>query len=350
MIIWRLIRRPAFVGLATMVTLWLAAGAALAFPSPKPGPVMVGATCGGTGCLGQVGVVLTGPGKGAGNTSYASVNVPPPPCWYGPPAMTAAQMYQQILVGQIEKGSPGAPPPVYTGFDPALITKLYKTNAQGLWYQLQGNPADPQYSACINKDNSFQWVPAGNALMQVPVPPATLALYALSKLTLQKPRVTLNPAANKSVVNLPTFVRINPPAGAVNGQIYVTATIPNVAPNGGPESVTVAVTEKSVGISPGTSGTAYTAGCGPTGSKQTAAQMNAAGAGATPDCGVVYQQPSAAAPFTLSVTQTWMATAYVGGFVAGKQGNLLPVGQQGPLQSPANALQVLVREIQSVNG
>jgi hypothetical protein len=259
-------------------------------------------------------------------------------------------MYNEILVGQIQKGSPGAPPPQYTGWDPGKVTQLYKTNAQGLWYSLGGNNTAPGYGNCISTDASFLWVPAGTAVQQPAVPAQTLALYAMSKLTLPKPRVALNPAANKSVVNLPTFVKIAAPAGAVNGQIYVTATIPNVIGLNGPEQVTVAVTEKSVGISPGTSGTAYTAGCGPTGSKETARQMNAAGAGATPDCGVLYQQPSTAAAFTLSVTQAWMATAYVGGFVAGKQGNLLPVGQRGPLQSPANALQVLVKEIQSVNG
>jgi hypothetical protein len=266
--------------------------------------------------------------------------------------MTSAQMYQ--FLQQYKTGSPGAPPIIYTDWS-AIVPQIEALHKQGdppgLWYQLDGSQNTAAGAKCLTSSASFVWVPQGNAVPQPAVPPQTLALYALSKLTLPKPRVALNPAANKSVVNLPTFVKIAAPAGAVNGQIYVTATIPGA--QGFPlpgESVTVAVTEKSVGISPGTSGTAYTAGCGPTGSKATARQMNAAGAGATPDCGVLYQQPSAAAPFTLSVTQTWMATAYVGGFVAGKQGNLLPVGQRGPLQSPANALQVLVKEIQSVNG
>jgi hypothetical protein len=62
---------------------------------------------------------------------------------------------------------------------------------------------------------------------------------------------------------------------------------------------------------------------------------------------MLFQQASStAAGSSYTVTQIWTATAYDGGYVPGKTGNLL----NQTVNSPTEALTVPVREIQSVNG
>jgi len=333
-----------FVGSVVMAAVLGSAGVARGGSTGGAGT----AGCGGTSCWGAVQVTLSGPGAdGPPNTSFVSVNVPPPQCWYGtpPPALTAAQMYQFLL--QYEKGSPGAPPILFTGWSATVQQIMAQHNgtmpSDGLWYELNVNTTGAAIPACASTWSSFQWVPTGNQINEPAVPPQDLVLYALSRIHLPRPTVRLNPKG-KSEVNLATFVTVTPPAGAVgNGQLYITAAIPATK-----QVVTVALTPGSAVVSSGAGGTAYS-DCGPAGSKLTATQMNAAGPGTPPDCGVLYQQPSTSGGITLTVNQNWTATAYEGVFVPGQTGDLLPAGDQD-LQSPPNIQQVVVQEIQSVNG
>lgn len=337
-------RSIAIVGAVALAAVLGSAGVARAGNTGGAGT----AGCGGTSCWGAVRVTLSGPGAdGAPNTSFTDANVPPPQCWYGTPpaAMTAAQMREFLL--QYEKGSLGAPPILFTGWSTTVQQIMAqhsgKMSSDGLWYELSVNTTGASIPGCASTWSSFQWVPTGQPINEPDVQPRDLVLYALSQLHLPEPAVKLNPNGT-SEVNLATYVTVAPPANAAaNGQLYITATVQATG-----QSVTVALTPANAVVSSGAGGTAYS-DCGPAGSKLTAAQMNAVKPGTPPDCGVLYQQPSTTAGITLTVTQGWTATAYEGGFVPGQTGDLLPAGDQSP-QSPPYTRQVVVQEIQSVNG
>jgi enoyl reductase len=167
------------------------------------------------------------------------------------------------------------------------------------------------------------------------IPPHDLAEFALSMMTLPVPTFQLSPQA-KSYVNLPTFL-----TGVTGiGERDVTAALPG-------ESVTVTATTSSTNpITTLTTpnGTPYT-NCGLNGTRESSAQINAAGAGAVPDCGVVYQQPSTqyAQGYPLSVSVTWdVAWQETVGGNAGGQFPAIPM--------PSAQVNVPVAEIQSING
>jgi hypothetical protein len=339
----RRVRVP-FLALAAAACLaGVTAGPAAAAPTPPPV-----AGCSGFTCWSQVQVSLSGTAAGGGGTNTSVPPPPPPACWYGPPTYTADQMYQ--ILQNYKTGAPGAPPPIYKGWDPAEITQLYKQNAQGLWYTADPNPNSPDGISCIENQlpSTFLWVPAGQTPPQPGISLGDLTQYALSSLTLHQPNVTLNPAT-ASIVKLPTFVKVSDPVGVQHGELFATAAVSTL---NGTESVTVAVIEKGVNITlpPGIDATVSTGGCGPNGSKENTNQMDAARAGTTPDCGVLFNQPSTSTAIPVSVTQTWTTTAYQGGFVPGKTGTLLPAGTAGTMQSPPTTVQVPVKEIQSLNG
>ena len=113
-------------------------------------------------------------------------------------------------------------------------------------------------------------------------------------------KLKLSPAG-KTYVNLPTFLWTGNPA-----LITVTATIP------GYMSVTVTAQPGQPQIAPGTANATPYTNCGPNGSHYTASspQVTGAGPGSQPDCGVVYQAPSTAAPlgYTMQVTVPWIVT------------------------------------------
>jgi hypothetical protein len=351
-------RRRRVLFLPLLAAACLSAVTASTAAADGPAPVQ-GAGCSGYSCWAQIHVTVTTYNGNSGPSSTAPAP-PPPQCWYGPPTYTAQQMLQ--LLQNNSTGAPGAPPNLYKGWDPAKIQQLASENAQGLWYTADADPNNPAGVKCIENTlpSTFIWVPQGQDVPQPGVAPGDLAQYAFSALKVTAPYISLNPA-NQSIVNLPTFVKIVPPPPgapqaaahlAANGQIWATASVNT---GNGVQSVTVAAFPQKINItvSGGTSGaapaTVYTAGCGPKGSRESTKAMSQATVKTRPDCGVVFQQPSPARPFTLSVTQSWAPTAYDGGFVPGKRGNLLPAADQGLLQSPPASQQVPVKEIQSLN-
>jgi hypothetical protein len=243
-----------------------------------------------------------------------------------------------------------------------------KPMAPGEWYQVAGNPSAT--SAAQQKCNTlppYIWQPGAQGTLRIDglnIPPQTLAALAYSQLnTAQLGKVTLNPTG-ASDTNLPTFidVALHSPARGVlsvttDGDPYVWATA--ATPDGTAATVWAWVT--GLTITPGTAdattfndqrcSTAHLSTDGHTymlGSRYTAAEMAAVGAGAKIDCGVTYTSPGT---YGLTANVSWDACwaeglATAGGPPAGCK----PVpGATGLTDSTTQPVQVNVRDIQSVN-
>ncbi|HWG12500.1 MAG TPA: hypothetical protein VG268_04425 [Streptosporangiaceae bacterium] len=321
--------------LVTVVT--LAAGPAVA----QTGPVG-SAGCSGVSCWAQLGVRLSGPGYQPGsapNTGFTLTAVPPPPCWYTP--FQSARGMLDFLNAELT--SPGAAAdgvPQLLAVHEDQIRTLAKAGAAGEWYTLtEPTPPAAGSLSCIQRTAGtgdaryYLWIPAGQAAPQPDVPAQDLAEYAYSQLTLPGPRVAADPMGT-TYVSLPTYLR----AANVN-PVFITARL-------GDEQVTVTATPAGLAIA-AAGATPYANGragdCRPRGSTASAAVVSTAGPGDRPDCGLVFQSPSAA-PVTITAAEAWTAS-WAG---AGRTGQPLP---QQPVPTPATppvALQV--NEIQSVNG
>lgn len=302
------------------------------------------AGCVGISCWAQLGVRLSGPGYqpgGTPDTGFALTEVPPPPCWYIP--FQDARGMLAFLNAELT--SPGAAQdgvPQVLAADEAQIRQLAKANAAGEWYTLT-EPTPPaagslgciQQSAGPDDARYYLWIPAGQQAPQPDVPARDLAEYAYSQMTLPGPRVTADPAGT-TYVSLPTYLR-----AANANPVFITAQLGN-------EQVTVTATPAGLAI--GAAGaTAHTNGragdCQPAGSTASAAVVDAAGPGDHPDCGLVFQSPSAA-PVTVTAAEAWTAGWAAGPAGAGPAGQPLPPPAPTPA-APRVTLQV--NEIQSVN-
>ena len=303
------------------------------------------AGCVGISCWAQLGVRLSGPGYqpgGTPDTGFALTEVPPPPCWYIP--FQDARGMLAFLNAELT--SPGAAQdgvPQVLAADEAQIRQLAKANAAGEWYTLT-EPTPPaagslsciQQSAGPDDARYYRWIPAGQQAPQPDVPARDLAEYAYSQMTLPGPRVTADPAGT-TYVSLPTYLR-----AANANPVFITAQLGN-------EQVTVTATPAGLAI--GAAGaTAHTNGragdCQPAGSTASAAVVDAAGPGDHPDCGLVFQSPSAA-PVTVTAAEAWTAGWAAGPAGAGPAGQPLPPPAPTPA-APRVTLQV--NEIQSVDG
>jgi hypothetical protein len=307
------------------------------------------AGCGTYTCWAEVGVQVSGyspsVSSGSSNSSYVSADVAPPACWYGPPLYSPKDFWNTIVEGYVANG-PGGIGGVPTGWSNIITTaeaqKKGNFTAQGTWYSLDfSNPVTSAGTQCGATLGAWWWAPAGAQPLEPKIDTTLLAQYALSKLPIPGLTVYLNPKTT-SEVDLATFVKTAPINGAAaNGEIYATAYVPLTY-----QTVTVALTPSKLSVS-GTGGQSYS-NCGIYGSSESAQQMNAAGAGTPPDCGMLYQQPSTGNGFALTVTRTWTATAYQGAFVPGETGTLLNNAILPALQS-TSTVNVPVREIQTSN-
>ena len=289
---------------------------------------------GGGGCWNGLSKYLTVSGppgysiKGGGNVGVSPADVPPPPCWMqyfntGPGAY-------QWWKGYTKSGDPAVAAGIGSGgYGQGFYNHRKDPPSVGTWYTAVENPSGPPGGAqCVASLPEFQWVPAGTAPPLPHIPQRDLALYALSTLHLPKPQFQLSPDT-RSYVTLPTFVILtggNPP-----GPITLTAHLGNV------ESATVIITKNQLTFN--TDNAQQYHNCGPHGTNESQAQMDKAGPRATPDCGVVYSQPSTGYgqgyPFSVSVT--WTATF-----------NGQPIGPN-PIQMTSQTHHIPVAEIQSIN-
>ena len=261
------------------------------------------------------------------NLSNLNVNVPP--CWMAP-GYTQAQMLS-ALAGLEQAVMAGGGTPAELGSLQKYITEVRANpSTNGSWWipEYLNTPAG---IACLANLPPWVWVPAGQKPPAADNPLTALQLAELAKAALRVPnmKLKLNPAP-KTYVNLPTFLWTGNPA-----LITVTATIP------GYMSVTVTAQPGQPQIAPGTANATPYTNCGLNGSHYAAnsSQVTGAGPGSQPDCGVVYQAPSTAAPlgYAMQVTVPWIVTWTGNGVLPGAP----------PLQ--VGAIRVPVNEIQSLN-
>jgi len=310
-------RRVAAVGIMLSGILAYATIAAPASAGPPP-PGSGGVGCGGQSCWAYVEGLVRFSGTGYTGAVNGAVAIPPPSCWMQP-WMTAAQMYDYyetyIAAGNTGGGSAWAP---YA----QQIKDLYNSNAQGVWWasNFDGSAGG---SVCVGNLPMIQWVAAGAPPPLQWIPPRTLALMALSRMTVQAPALATNPV-NNSYVELPTFVKATVSSGLA---LFVTASIPS-------DSETVWARAQDLYLSTDGPGRLFQP-CGPLGSRYGAAQMAATGPGTTIDCGARYSLPSTGGPYSLSGTLLWRAT-WNGAFLATLSATSVPVT-------------VPVAEIQSIN-
>ena len=337
--------RAAIVIVAGLVLPLAIAGTASA-GSGGPPP---GVSCGGSSCSVPLEKFIHFSGNWSAGTDNP-VAIPPPPCLWEPIG-GAVSGSQQII------SEWGPNPPATFDIDKSYTQakQLLKQNPPpaGTWYLLPINPAASAAgkAECL-KLPLYAWVPPGQLPPTPPIPPSTLRLLALAKLT--RPgiaNIDINPAG-RNYTNLPTYVRVRLAGAfetAAGGRPYatVTASLPD-----GSLSVTVWAMAQPLSIQAGTpDATLYTGGCGYLGSTATARQMAGTGANQPIDCGVTYLRPSTGFNLTASVGwQTyWAITTGDGDGPLPPEPGMRPLINGHLLPSTAGR-QVSVGEIQSLNG
>jgi hypothetical protein len=332
-----MIRRRVFaaglVFAGVLATEFVAVGTASAHSGPG-GPASTNAGCNGGGaCWSGVSQYIKvdggAPSGQAGNTGTSVNDVPPPSCWlqYFSSGPGMAQWWQQYT----RSGDPSVAASLGNANIPQQV-QAHQNDGSGAWYQAVENPSGPSDgAACVAELGPFRWVPAGPQPPLPHIPPQNLAMYAWAHMQLPHPSFTLSPQ-RKSYVTLPVFV-----TGLTNTNTSrsVTATINTI---NGPEQETVTAT--SNGVTFDTPAPDKYTNCGPNGTRESQAQMDKAGPGSKPDCGVVYTQPSTgyAQGYPFQVATTWNAADSEGQQIA----TVTMTGPNPPTYLP-------VAEIQSVN-
>jgi hypothetical protein len=293
------------------------AGAAAGGPPPPSG----GAGCGGQSCWAYVEGLVKFSGNGYQGQVNPAVVVPPPSCWMQP-WMSAAEMYQYYET-YVAAGNTGGGAAWARYAD--QIKRLEAEKAQGEWWasNFDGSAGG---SVCVGGLPMIQWVAAGSPPPLGWIPPRTLALLALSRLTVQPPTIATNPPGD-SYVGLPTFVTATVPGGTV---LSVTASIPTA-------SETVVATPLRLVLAKSGPGRLFRQ-CGTLGSRYSAGRMAATGPGAPIDCGVTFSEPSTGGFYTLTGTLDWIA-----------RWNGEVLAPPPALTATGNPRAVRVAEIQSIN-
>lgn len=311
--------------------------AALLAPVSLTAPASAGSGVGCTGndCSVLLSKMITLGGDVGG--SAAPIPVDPPPCLWVP--IGDAVTGSTFIISGYGRVLPGSPYQVFASVQRAR--KLLKHPVPGTWYLLPINPAASAagQQACRQLPLFFFAQP-GQPPPAVPVPPRTLAEYAYNHMLIPQPLLTVNPA-NKGYVNLGTYVWGTWPASPTTGQTNaykITATLGNL-------TVTVWARAAGFTVHAAGPGTAFSGGCGPSGSRFPVNKPPAsAGPGTVPDCGVLWRAPTATAAITATVV--WTVTWGVGNLNGPGNNALPPVTMTGP--NPPR--QFPVGEIQSVNG
>jgi hypothetical protein len=319
-------------GLALALSLTAPASAGGSAPGSPPAPVTTTTGCQGSQCSTLLSQIRLTGDAGGGGGSFTPIALGPAPCIWNP--IGNAQVGSTYVIGFVTA--------VDTEFEVGLLLnflteaeQILKANPQGEWYLLTSNPSDDAAeTAACDKEPPFVWVPAGGQPPTPPVPPEFLAKFAYNHFTIPVPKVQISPP-NKGVVDLATYLWANWPASAATGQedtYQITATLGNT-------TVTVQAKAQALTITPVGPGTAFTTGCGPNGSKSPLGQPPAtAGAGATPDCGVMWDGPDATAGIT--ATATWDVTWFTNNGVVHQLPNIAVTSTQANIR---------VSEIQGIN-
>ena len=256
-----MIRRVAAAGIAAaalLAPLFAAAPAGAGSGVGPPAP----AACLGNGCSVLLSRMITLAGD-VGTGGFTPLPLPPPPCLWEPFG-DAASGSERLVTLQALATSPGDALGLFATVQEARhLLKIKAPPSAGEWYELPVNPAAGAagQAACL-KLPLFTYVPRGEPLPAVPVPPQTLAEYAYNHMLIPRPALTTNPAA-RGYVNLGTFVWGSWAASRTTGRMdayKITATL-------GPETVTVWARASGFAVNVNGPGTPYSGGCGPAGSR-----------------------------------------------------------------------------------
>jgi hypothetical protein len=318
--------------------------AGLLGPMAAAAPASAGASvgCNGNDCSALLSSLITLKGDVGGGSAQVPLDLAPPPCLWEP--IGDATTGSQYIIQQFGTAGPGTPFGVYASVQQAQALLKNGGTPAGTWYQLPVNPAASAagQAACL-KLPLFYFAQPGQALPALPIPDVTLARYAYNHMTIPVPRLTINPAA-RGYVNLATYVWGAWPASPTTGRMDAYKIVAAL----GNQVVTVwaqPAGRNPFAVNASGPGTANSAGCGATGSHYPAGRPPpSAGAGTTPDCGVLWQAPTTTPGLTATVT--WSVT-WGNGDLNGPGPNALPpivlTGPNPPLEFP-------VEEIQSING
>lgn len=327
-----MIRRFAITACVPAVALLAALSAA------APAAAGAGSNCIGNSCTLDLSRYITLSGDSGGRSTRVPISITQqPPCLWNP-------IGNQVSGSKAIISDNGPTPPTFLQIDQSYkqAQDLLKNPQQGTWYMLPVNPNASQagQQECLRLP-LYAFVPVGQPLPAVPIPPKTLAEYAFNHLTIPSPALQLNPA-NGGYVNLGTYVWANWPASTHTGRMDAY----KITAKAGNTMVTVWAQAGKLQIGSSANGTPAWRGCGPTGSSYPPGHPPAnAGPGTTPDCGVLWH--AAAAGSTVSATVIWHVTWGIGD-LNGPGPRVVPGGATIPLTGHAGPF--AVNEIQSVNG
>src|SRR5262249_9919633 len=292
-----MIRRVAIAAIAA-VSLFAPLSAA------APASAGSGVGCTGNDCSVLLTKLITLNGD-VGSGGFAPLSLPPPPCLWEP--IGDAVSGSNYIISQFGTAAPGTPFGVAASVRQARRLLRTKPVPAGPWYLLPVNPAAGAAGAaeCARLPLFFFAVP-GQALPALPIPPRTLAEYAYNHMLIPRPALATNPAA-RGYVNLGTYVWGNWPPSPTTGRM---SAYKGTAPPGGMTVTVVAQARAWAGTGQGR-GPQCWGGWGRAGSPCRVGKPPAtAGPGAPPDCGVLWQAPTAGAALTATVR--WVVTWGVG--------------------------------------
>ena len=305
--------------------------------SAAPASAGSGVGCSGNDCSVLLSNLITLNGAVGSGASGLPVPVAPPPCLWEPIGdAVSGSSYIPQQFGPTPAGAPYGVP----AWEKRRRRRLSPGHARPGTWPRDTRPPRGAGSRAGRPSPFFFCARRGPPRPAGPLPPLTLAEYAYNHMLIPVPAVTINPAA-RGYVNLATYVwgtwAASPTTGLMNAY-KITATL-------GAQTVTVWAQPASFTVNVTGPGTAFSGGCGPTGSRFPVNKPPASsGPGTPPDCGALWRAPTSAA--AIGATVRWNVTWGVGN-LNGPGNNALPpvlmTGPNPPLQFP-------VREIQSVNG
>ena len=288
----------------------------------------------------EVEVTTSGGAEGGGSGRLTPVgDWSPPACWYAP-KWTAEEAAQTRLDGMVDLS------PQHDADNAESMKDKYidgkhgafnvEKNGKGYWWGAYKNPARLDDSTSMECTEMPFWVDNGDdppADIQNVITPEILAQLAYEEIRIPEGTATLQPADDRLVVNLATWVSLD---DATFHPVSATASVDALG-----ISATTTARPVSVRIDPGTDDAVThpdsgecTLGDGGIGRKRPP------GAEGTPPCGVTYLRSSeATGPYPFQATVTW-EVSWTG--TNNPDPTDLPSGTFGTPQD------VTVKEVQSV--
>lgn len=305
-----------------------------------PAAAGAGSNCIGNSCTLDLSQVVTLSGDHGRGSAQVPIRITQqPPCLWNP-------IGDQVSGSKAIIAEWGPTPPTTLQIDQSYkkAQDLLKNPQSGKWYELPVNPlASAADRALCARLPLYAFVPTGQPLPAVPIPPETIAQYAFNHLTIPPPALQLNPA-NGGYVNLGTYVWANWPASKHTGRMDAY----KITAKAGNTTVTLWAQASQLQIGSSANGTPAWHGCGPTGSSYPPGKPPAnAGPGTIPDCGVLWH--AAGANSTVSATVTWTVTWGIGN-LNGPGPHRVPGAPKGGIPLTGHVGPFAVNEIQSING